>query len=712
MAQPLTTIRVLKKANGLLRLRGVFMTGIPTYDHSTKRHPNPKVPDEEFSLKERPEMSRLESLRSLDPLPFSAFLTDSFGRQHSYLRISLTEKCNLRCQYCMPEEGVSLSPKDQLLSTSELIRITRLFISEGIDKVRLTGGEPMVRKDLANIIEAIAKQGVNQIGLTTNGLLLKQRLADLQLAGLSHLNVSLDTLIPPKFELITRRRGWERVLQGIDVALALGYSPVKINCVVMRGRNDDELLDFVEFTRLKDVDVRFIEYMPFDGNKWVGKKMVSYSEMLNIITKEHPNLVKISDKPNDTSKAYKVPGHVGQIGFITSMSDNFCGSCNRLRLTADGNLKVCLFGASEVSLRDFIRKGCSDAELLEIIGAAVGRKKGQHAGMLNLAKLKNRPMILIGKELYPEVHHFSLASFRHRPLLPLLAFGNLFCNVGYIHSSAAACTGDGFKSKCDTVIQKNPGRDQALDKFSEKTTDAQNFENTDTSSDDFDHSKKFWSEFGSSFMQDDESNNSVEVPINHSSSDVGKRTPLVHILTQASKSLTHDVAQQPVVQDLSHVNAQGEAQMVDVSKKAVSTRKAIACSKVILGAKAFALVKENKMKKGDVLGVARIAGIMAAKKTSELIPLCHPVSLDHIEVKLTLQEKGEEGLKSHSIIIEASASTSSKTGVEMESLTAVTVAALTVYDMCKAVTHDIVISDVYLLSKSGGKRDFIRSNYL
>ncbi|XP_071540744.1 molybdenum cofactor biosynthesis protein 1 isoform X4 [Panulirus ornatus] len=354
-------------------------------------------------------VSRLQMLRSLEPLPFSAFLTDSFGREHSYLRISLTEKCNLRCQYCMPEEGVSLTPKARLLTSEEIIRVARLFVSEGVDKIRLTGGEPMVRKDLAYIIESLSNLGVKQLGITTNGLLLKRRLAELQSAGLTHVNVSLDTLIPQKFELITRRRGWERVMDGIEEALDLGYSPVKINCVVIRGKNEEELSDFVELTHHRDIDVRFIEYMPFDGNKWVDKKMVSYAEMLDNIAKIYPGITKVSDKPMDTSKAYKVPGFVGQIGFITSMSENFCGSCNRLRVTADGNLKVCLFGTAEVSLRDAIRSGCSDEALLEVVGAAVGRKKRQHAGMQNLVKLKNRPMILIGphNRISPEITHYD-----------------------------------------------------------------------------------------------------------------------------------------------------------------------------------------------------------------------------------------------------------------------------------------------------------------
>ncbi|MCL4129869.1 UNVERIFIED_CONTAM: hypothetical protein GTU68_052204, partial [Idotea baltica] len=294
--------------------------------------------------------SKIEGSRKDTILPFSAFLTDKFGRKHSYLRISLTERCNLRCQYCMPEEGVPLTSRAELLTTEEIIQIASLFVSEGVDKIRLTGGEPMIRKDLVHIVESLSKMGVKQVGLTTNGILLTRRLKDLQLAGLTHLNVSLDTLIPAKFEFITRRKGWERVMDGLDLALEMGFSPVKINCVVMRGTNEEEINNFVWLTQKKNIDVRFIEYMPFDGNKWSDKRMVNYEEMLKIIRGEFPNLSRLEDGPNDTSKAHKVPGFAGQIGFITSMSENFCGSCNRLRITADGNLKVCLFGSSEVSL--------------------------------------------------------------------------------------------------------------------------------------------------------------------------------------------------------------------------------------------------------------------------------------------------------------------------------------------------------------------------
>ncbi|XP_046992646.1 molybdenum cofactor biosynthesis protein 1-like [Schistocerca americana] len=211
--------------------------------------------------------------------------------------------------------------------------------------------------------------------MTTDGLMLARQLVALQRAGLDGLNISLDTLQSQRYNQITRRKGWERVMVGIDLALQLEYDPVKINCVVMRGFNEDEVCSFVELTKEKNVDVRFIEYMPFSGNKWNDGKMVSFSEMVQIIRKQWPNFDPLPNGPNDTSKACHVPGFKGRVGFITSMSEHFCGTCNRLQITADGNLEVCLFGYSEISLRDAIRSKCSEDDLLAMIGAAVRRKK-------------------------------------------------------------------------------------------------------------------------------------------------------------------------------------------------------------------------------------------------------------------------------------------------------------------------------------------------
>ncbi|XP_076676223.1 molybdenum cofactor synthesis 1 isoform X2 [Andrena cerasifolii] len=325
-------------------------------------------------------------------------LTDSFGRHHTYLRISVTERCNLRCLYCMPSEGVKLTKSDGILRTDEIMKIAELFVKEGVHKIRLTGGEPTVRKDIADIIAGLKQlPGLRQVAITTNGLTLIRQLPALQRAGLDAINISLDTLREDRFERFTRRKGWSRVMGAIDLAIQLGYNPVKVNCVVMKGFNDDELSDFVGLTKDRPVDVRFIEYMPFQGNEWKENKMISFDRMKKMIRELYPDLQRFSNEYNDTSKAYRVPGFAGQIGFITSMSQHFCSSCNRLRITADGNLKVCLFeGKGEVSLRDALRNGASDDDLREMIGIAVRRKKKQHAGMFNLSQLENRPMILIG----------------------------------------------------------------------------------------------------------------------------------------------------------------------------------------------------------------------------------------------------------------------------------------------------------------------------
>ncbi len=323
-------------------------------------------------------------------------LSDGFGRLHTYLRLSLVEHCNLRCRYCMPEAGLDWTPDAQLLTDEAIVRLARPFVNEGVTKIRLTGGEPLLRPGIEDIAAEIgAMEGVETLALTTNGLLLPKKLDRLQAAGLNLLNISLDTLRADRFERITRRRGFDLVLRAVDLAIERGYDPLKINCVVMRGVNDDELVDFVAWTEDRPVEVRFIEFMPFDGNRWDDARLVPYAEMLDRIRDRFP-LVRKQDGPHDTSKTYRVPGHRGQIGFITSMTEHFCEGCNRLRITADGNIKVCLFGSAEVSLRNAMRDGASDDELRAIIGRAVGNKHARHAGMYALARMDNRPMITIG----------------------------------------------------------------------------------------------------------------------------------------------------------------------------------------------------------------------------------------------------------------------------------------------------------------------------
>ncbi|KAK5161048.1 hypothetical protein LTS14_000842 [Recurvomyces mirabilis] len=374
--------------------------------------------------------------------PFSEFLTDTFARQHDYLRISLTERCNLRCLYCMPEEGIQLQPPNTQLTTAEVFYLSQLFVNQGVNKIRLTGGEPTVRNDIVPLMQrlgSLRSAGLKELALTTNGISLWRKLDAMAEAGLTGVNISLDTLDPFQFQLLTRRQGFDAVMKSINRVqemnkLGAGIR-LKINCVVMRGLNDHQILPFVEMTREQDVEVRFIEYMPFGGNKWSENKMLPYQEMLDIIRTKYPDVGRLQDKKNDTSKTWQVPGFTGRVGFITSMTHNFCSSCNRLRITSDGNLKVCLHGETEVSLRDLLRSDhngipmnddafdairqleldrrkssgpsglrfdgeegwiSKESQLLEVIGQAVKRKKAKHAGIGQLENMRNRPMILIG----------------------------------------------------------------------------------------------------------------------------------------------------------------------------------------------------------------------------------------------------------------------------------------------------------------------------
>ncbi|KAF2124683.1 hypothetical protein P153DRAFT_370600 [Dothidotthia symphoricarpi CBS 119687] len=376
--------------------------------------------------------------------PFSDFLTDTYQRQHDYLRISITERCNLRCLYCMPEEGIPLSPAAHMLTTPEIFYLSSLFVSQGVTKIRLTGGEPTIRRDIVPLMQQIGSlraQGLRELALTTNGIALHRKLDAMVEAGLTGVNLSLDTLDPFQFQIMTRRNGFDAVVKSIDRILEMNRLgagvKLKVNCVVMRGLNEREIIPFVELGREKDIEVRFIEYMPFGGNKWSEGKMISFQEMLDVIRTKYPALARLPGHKNDTSKTYAVPGFVGKVGFISSMTNDFCGTCNRLRITSDGNLKVCLHGNDEVSLRDLLRKdnggepideqafqrikqmemdrrdgrlsdkttlgwGPRERELLQVIGGAVKRKAEKHADMGDLANMQNRPMILIDRRAQPD----------------------------------------------------------------------------------------------------------------------------------------------------------------------------------------------------------------------------------------------------------------------------------------------------------------------
>ena len=411
------------RSRGITSAAAAIQESSPIHDlpHSPASYPPPPSSISPHRLPRNKEIK--------DAKPFSAFLTDTFNRQHSYLRISITERCNLRCTYCMPASGVPLSPPSHLLTTPEIVYLSELFVNQGVNKIRLTGGEPTVRKDIIPLMQeigALRSRGLKELCITTNGLALHRKLDAMTEAGLTGINLSLDTLDHFQFQIMTRRPGFDAVMRTLDRVIEMNKLgagiKLKLNCVIMRGVNDREILDFVEMTREKDIEIRFIEYMPFDGNKWERGKVVGYQEMLSLIREKYPGFAKARDRYNDTSKTYQVDGFKGRVGFITSMTHNFCGSCNRLRITADGSLKVCLFGNAEVSLRDLLRKNNEgepieeeamqalkrlemegrslkeerEQELLDVIGMAVKRKKERHAGMGQLENMKNRPMILIG----------------------------------------------------------------------------------------------------------------------------------------------------------------------------------------------------------------------------------------------------------------------------------------------------------------------------
>ncbi|KAK9533278.1 hypothetical protein VZT92_008406 [Zoarces viviparus] len=698
------------------------------------------------SLKTR---SRQERLRDDSILPFSAFLTDSFGRRHSYLRISLTEKCNLRCQYCMPDEGVKLTPRSQLLTTPEVLTLARLFVGEGVQKIRLTGGEPLIKPDVLDVLKELRKlEGLKTIAVTTNGMNLARLLPKLKDAGLDLINISLDSLVPAKFEFIVRRKGFHKVMEGIDKAIEMGFNPVKVNCVVMRGLNEDELLDFVALTEKKPLEVRFIEYMPFDGNKWNFKKMVSYQEMLDLIRQRWPDL-EMLQTGRTTAKMFKVPGFTGQVGFITSMSEHFCGCCNRLRITADGNLKVCLFGSSEVSLRDVLRSGASDEELLQIIGAAVGSKKKQHAGMFSISKMKNRPMIHIGSTSQRPSSSAKLQDSRRAlPVVSLLP-NNTFLSAAasprcrsVLHREASlclraltqaardccsrpllsggACVRSHIKTEncedTDSLLSAAPLLSsefvRGLDLISAHTNTAR----TKVMSSSVHEDRLRYPRAGGPYTMNSHSlrtpgapvfctqlmNANRDVRLCHSQSSSNDPGVTLKRPAQPATNVCNAHPDDVAEAQLTHTDAQGRAIMVDVGGKAPTRRTATARATVLLGPTAFRLLRDHQLAKGDALAAAQLSGIMAAKQTSALIPLCHPLPLDHISVTFDLAEP------QNAAVVTATCRCTGRTGVEMEALTAACVAALTIYDMCKAVSHDIIITDVKLVSKTGGKRDFHR----
>lgn len=337
-------------------------------------------------------------------------MRDRFGRRIDYLRVSVTDRCNLRCVYCMPEEGYPVMPKAELLTYEEIARLVRVAAGLGMRKIRLTGGEPLVRKDLPELVAQVAATpGIEDISLTTNAYLLRQQATALRAAGLHRVNISLDTLNPEKFSAIARRGDFERVMDGIEAAFEAGFSPVKINAVAMRGTNDDEAADFAQWTIKKEIHFRFIELMPI---KWhldetapmetfqphggkgllqlnqvsqsmlsdleMRKRMISVQELRELIEAVHGKLEPAEVATNGPARTFRVPGAKGTVGFISQVSRDLCENCNRLRLTADGFLRPCLMSDGELDLRSALRNGATDDAIAELFLHVVRHKPERH----------------------------------------------------------------------------------------------------------------------------------------------------------------------------------------------------------------------------------------------------------------------------------------------------------------------------------------------
>lgn len=312
----------------------------------------------------------------------TALLKDSYGRAIRDLRVSLTDRCNFRCFYCLPHGEPPIAPKEQMLSYEEIEYVVEIFVSLGIEKIRLTGGEPMMRRDIEIIIEKLSalKPRLHDLALTTNGYFLPGRAADLKNAGLDRITISLDSLKPEVFKSMTGVDVLDRVLEGIEAAKQDGLAPVKINAVIVRGHNDDEVADFAAFARDHDVWMRFIEFMPLDsGHEWSREMVVSGREMFECINERFPLVSLDVPRGSETSRRYRfADGAKGEVGIIAPVTEPFCGACSRIRLTADGQIRTCLFSTVEHSLRDVVRSGATRAEIVDYIESVVMKKEPRH----------------------------------------------------------------------------------------------------------------------------------------------------------------------------------------------------------------------------------------------------------------------------------------------------------------------------------------------
>lgn len=326
-------------------------------------------------------------------------LIDSFGRVHDNLRISVTDRCNIRCFYCMPEDNPVFMQRAEILTFEEIERFVRVVARLGVRKIRLTGGEPLVRRNLPTLIEKLlAVPEIRDLALTTNGILLPEQAAELHAAGLRRINIHLDTLDPERFKLITRRDGFEKVLDGIFLCKRLGFGPIKINSVAARGYVEDDIVPLGHFAREHGVEVRFIEFMPLDAdNRWERDKVLFAQEIMDRLSSEIMPLVPVPDQdPRAPASEFMFEDGIGRIGIIASISRPFCMSCNRIRLTSDGKIRNCLFAIDEFDVKGIMRSGGTDDEIADVVRRAVGAKWEGHE--INTARFIKppRPMYAIG----------------------------------------------------------------------------------------------------------------------------------------------------------------------------------------------------------------------------------------------------------------------------------------------------------------------------
>ncbi len=307
-------------------------------------------------------------------------MLDRLNREINYMRISLTDRCNLRCRYCMPPEGVSLKEHQDILSFEEIERVVRIATTLGIRKIRLTGGEPLVRKNLPSLVRAISAMPlIDDLAVTTNGILFADLAADLKKAGLNRVNMSLDTMRPERFDFITRGGSLASVMKGLEKALSEEYHPVKLNTVLIRGFNDDEIFDFARLAYEQPIHIRFIEFMPVGHlDFWDDTRIIKNEEVIQLIAQKYSMKPGRLSRGNGPAKYYFLDGGQGSVGFISPMSNHFCGECNRIRMTADGQLRACLYDGNERDLKALLKNGSSDQEIREVLQSAILSKPERH----------------------------------------------------------------------------------------------------------------------------------------------------------------------------------------------------------------------------------------------------------------------------------------------------------------------------------------------